>query len=306
MLISVCVCTYRRLDMLSALLTALGNQSLGSEIHDVQVVVVDNDPGHSAQPVLTAWQPPRGFTLVFKHVPVPNIAVARNMAVQSATGEIIAFIDDDETPCSEWLQQLWMTMQCCHADAVFGPVIPVYPPTIAAWLKTGRFFDRSRFTTGTPIDERNARTSNVLLRSQCLKTLEGPFDATFGRTGGEDSLLFRDLLSRHCAFVWCDEAPVYEVVTPDRASAVWLLRRSFRIGQTWIRAELYRLPRQQARVHRLRLSIKAAIQLVVSLGLVLLMLPVSRIKAFHWARTAAAQAGKLTGMSRFQYQEYGN
>ncbi len=306
MLVSVCVCTYRRPEMLSALLTALGNQSLGSDIRAVQVVVVDNDPVHSAQPVLAAWQPPQGFTLEFKHLPVPNIAVARNLTVQTATGELIAFIDDDETPCTDWLQQLWTTMQSFHADAVFGPVLPVYPVDMAPWLEKGRFFERNRLKTGTGIDERNARTSNVLVRARCLNELDGPFDATFGRTGGEDSMLFRDLLTRHCFFVWCDEAPVYEVVTPDRANAVWLLRRSFRIGQTWIRAELYRLPRQRARVHRLRLSIKASIQLVVSLALVLLMLPVSRIKAFHWARTAAAQAGKLSGMSRFQYQEYGN
>ncbi len=291
--------------MLATLLTALGNQTLGSAIQSVQVVVVDNDPGHSAQAVLTAWQGPTSFSLVFKHAPVPNIAVARNLAVQAATGELIAFIDDDETPCSDWLQRLLSTMQCCHADAVFGPVLPVYPPTIAPWLKKGKFFDRARLTTGTPVDERNARTGNVLLRTQCLKELDGPFDATFGRTGGEDSMLFRDLLARQCVFVWCDEAPVYEVVAPDRANALWLLRRSFRIGQTWIRAELYRLPRHRARVHGLRLSIKAGVQLVVSVVLVLLMMPFSRIKALHWARTAAAQAGKLTGMSRFQYQEYG-
>ena len=35
-----------------------------------------------------------------------NIALARNKAVQSASGQYLAFIDDDEVPLNDWLLTL--------------------------------------------------------------------------------------------------------------------------------------------------------------------------------------------------------
>ncbi|QDL53401.1 glycosyltransferase family 2 protein [Rhodoferax aquaticus] len=304
MKISVCICSFRRPLLLSALLTQLGQQGLGQGIAAIEVVVVDNDPHNTAAQVVAAWTVPQGFSLLARHVPVPNIALARNAAVAAATGEWIAFVDDDEVPVQHWLRLLLACAQAHQADAVFGPVLPVYPPEVAPWIVQGRYFERRRLPTGTRITEQDARTGNALVRASSLSQVHGPFDAAFGRTGGEDSMLFRDLLARGAKFVWCDEAPVHEVVPVERANAQWLLRRSFRIGQTWIRAELYRLPRGQAWMHGAKLGGRALAQLVLSAGLALVFVPVSRTRSFAWLRIAAAQLGKLTGMSRLQFQEY--
>ena len=303
-MISVCICTYRRPGMLADLLAQLRLQTLGDTIDAVEIVVIDNDPAHSAQQVLAQWQVPPGFRLIVRHVPEPNIALARNAAVAAASGEWIAFVDDDEVPCTDWLVLLWTCVQKHGADGVCGPVFPVYPPEIPAWIVKGRYFERNRLASGTRITEADARTGNALVRSALLSALPGPFDSAFGRTGGEDSVLFRDMLSRGASFVWCDEAPVHEVVPVDRANMRWLLRRSFRVGQTWIRAELLRMPRRQACLNGARLGMKALAQLFACALLVVLCAPFSRIRAFAWARTGAMQLGKLTGMTRFQYREY--
>ena len=305
MLISVCICTFRRPTQLATLLDALGQQSLNDLEAQVELVVVDNDPLHSAQPVLAAWRAPQGFELRYFHVPVPNIAEARNTAIHNASGEWVGMIDDDETPQNDWLVRLIDTQRRFNADAVFGPVVPQYVPATPDWIRAGGYFDRARHATGTAIDERDARTGNVLIRAARLNALPGPFDVAFGRTGGEDSLLFRDLLAKGCSLVWCDEAPVTEEVPLERATAAWLLRRSYRIGQTWIRAELYRLP-LGARVARGGwLGTRAVLQLLLSVALALGWALLSRARAFSWVRTAVTQAGKITGMTRFQYQEYG-
>lgn len=304
MRISVCICSFRRPVMLAQLLAQLGKQGLTPDIDAIEVVVVDNDPAHSAQPALAAWAVPAGFSLLTRHAPEPNIALARNMAVAAASGEWIAFVDDDEVPCDNWLPQLLACAQLHGADAVFGPVLPIYPADIAPWIVQGRYFDRARPATGARITEQDARTGNALVRAASLVALPGPFDAAFGRTGGEDSVLFRDLLARGARFVWCDEAPVHEVVPVERANMRWLLERSFRIGQTWIRAELVRMSRGKALRHGAKLGLKAFVQLLVSAVLVVAFAPFSRIKSFAWARIAAAQLGKLTGMSRFQFREY--
>jgi len=305
MLISVCICTFKRPALLQDLLEALGRQVLVQDDQAMEVVVVDNDPAYSAQAVLQQWAAPAGVTLRHCHVPQPNIALARNAAVRLARGEWVAFIDDDETPAEDWIQQLLATQARCRADVVFGPVLPRYRPDTPEWVKQGRFFERPRHVSGTPIDEREARTGNVLLRASVLQAMDGPFDVAFGRTGGEDSVLFRDLIAQSLTMVWCDEAPVSEEVPAERATVAWLLRRAYRVGQTWIRAEVYRLSPAQRRRRSAALGARAVVQLVLSLLFALAWVVVSRPKAFHWLRTACSQAGKLTGMTRFQFQEYG-
>lgn len=305
MLISVCICTFRRPALLLDLLHAIAQQQLTCPKDRVEIIVVDNDQTHSARTVLSTWITPPGFTLVFMHEPVPNIAVARNAAINKASGDWIVCIDDDETPHENWLSKLFETQRRFQADAVFGPVLPRYVEHTPKWVREGAYFDRRRFKTGTRIDEADARTSNVLVNRDRLSALEGPFEKSFGRTGGEDSVLFRDLLANGCTFVWCDEAIVSEEVPLDRANAKWLLRRSFRVGQTWMRAELYRLS-PRAKIWRgFMLGVRACLQLVVGLVLALLWMPVSFVKGFRWIRISAMQAGKITGMTRFQYHEYG-
>jgi succinoglycan biosynthesis protein ExoM len=291
--------------MLLDLLHAIGRQKLCDPQTKVEIVVVDNDQAHSALAVLNAWRGPPGFTLVFLHEPEPNISVARNAAIHRASGDWIVFVDDDETPETDWLLRLLETQRHFQADAVFGPVVPRYGEHTPKWVLDGAYFDRRRFETGTRIDEADARTGNVLIKADWLRSLQGPFDKSFGHTGGEDSLLFRDLLARGCRFVWCDEAIVSEEVPLDRANVRWLLRRSFRVGQTWIRAELYRLTPGTKIRRGVVLSLRASVQLVAGLALALVWMPVSPTKSFRWIRISAMQAGKITGMSHFQYREYG-
>jgi hypothetical protein len=55
-----------------------------------------------------------------------------------------------------------------------------------------------------------ARTLEQITQTQ--GGTEGPFDPAFGRTGGEDSMLFRRLDESGSRMVWCDDAPALEFV----------------------------------------------------------------------------------------------
>lgn len=305
MLVSVCICTFKRPQLLAELLQVLRTQVLVQDAARLELIVVDNDPAHSALPVLMAWVASERATLRYFHAPVPNIATARNTAIAQAKGDYLAFIDDDEQPQADWVQTLLEALHRFDADIAFGPVLPRYRTDCPDWIRRGGFFDRPRFATGTQVDVGNARSGNVLLRAQALSALSGPFDESFGRTGGEDSLLFRDLIAQGKHLIWCDEAPVSEEVPTERATPAWLLRRSYRVGQTWIRAELYRQSKFDRCLHGAVLGGRAAIQLVLGLTFAVASLPFSRIRAFQWLRTACSQLGKLSGMTRFQYREYG-
>lgn len=297
--ISICICTCRRPAMLEQLLAALALQCAG----DAEILVADNDPEHSAQAVLERWQ--QRLPLRFVHVSQPNIALARNATIELAKGHWIALIDDDELPSPTWLNDLLDTQRRFAADIVMAPVLPGYGPEIPAWLREGGFFERPRHTTGTTITDKDARSGNALIRASLLKAIQGPFDPDFGRSGGEDSVIFRQLYRSGAQFVWCDEAIVTEPVAPDRARPGWLLRRAYRFGQTTIQVELYRqtLPRQL--LIGGYLGARALLQCAIALALSIFNAPGSKIKSFRWLRTAVAQLGKLSALLGRRYLEYG-
>ena len=300
--VSVCICTFKRPALLVLLLAELERQ-IGADA-GVEFVVADNDPEHSAREVLAEWA--QRLPLRSVHVPVPNIASARNAVVAAARAPWLAFIDDDESPDPGWLDKLRAAQQKFDADVVFAPVLPRYVEGTADWLRLGGYFDRPRFATGTRIGTRDARTGNVLLRADQVKALGAtPFDVAFGRTGAEDTVLFRELLARGAVFVWCDEATVQEEVPLARANSGWLLRRSYRLGQTWAVSETYQLRGGAWLARACSLGARATLQLLVAVGLALVLWPFSRIRSFRWVRIGVAQLGKLSALAGHRYHEYG-
>lgn len=302
--ISICICTFRRPALLGELLAAIGRQDRDG--FRTELVVVDNDPAGSAAAVLLHWQKHLPIPLQSHHEPTPNIARARNRAVHAARGEWLLFIDDDEQPDPDWIRAMMQTQHRYDADAVFAPVVPRYRDDTPAWIRAGDFFNRRRFTTGTAITTSDARTGNVLIRRSTLLALPGPFDAAFGRTGAEDTMLFRDLTQRGVRFIWCDEAIVREEVPADRANLRWLLRRSYRVGQTYVLSEIIRLAGVRRFARAAQLGVRALLQLVIAAGTTLMVLPFSRITAIRWLRITLAQCGKLSALAGHRYHEYGN
>ncbi|MCU6433261.1 glycosyltransferase [Undibacterium sp. Jales W-56] len=311
--ISICICTFRRPVLLRVLLDAIHQQE--ADHLTIQVVVVDNDPAQSASQVLSEARSQFGDRLTPVALAESNISLARNAAVHAALGEWIVFIDDDERPEPGWLSSLIKTQQKHTADVVFAPVLAEYADGVAEWLKQGGYFDRRRLVTGTTVTQTDARSGNVLVRRTALMRLcdasaspphNGPFDAAYGKTGGEDSILFRQLEAAGARMVWCDEAPVYEWIPLERAQAKWLLQRSYRTGQLFMRTELA-MQQGGARIIRAAyLASRAAMQLLVAAVLAIVLLAVKPLQSFKWLRILASQAGKLSYLFGSLSQAYGS
>jgi glycosyltransferase involved in cell wall biosynthesis len=99
--ISVVICTRDRPDRLETCLDALE----GQEYPRFEIVVVDNAPSSSAVQALVKSYPSRS-RLRYVLEPFPGLSWARNKGIAIASGEIIAFLDDDEEPDSHWLAGL--------------------------------------------------------------------------------------------------------------------------------------------------------------------------------------------------------
>ena len=227
--ISVCICTYKRLDFLKRLLVELGGQDTNG-LFTYSIVVADNDHRCSAQAIVSDFAASFAIPITYCVEPQQNIALVRNKAVNNATGEFIAFIDDDEFPIKRWLLTLFEACEGFNVDGVLGPVRPHFDETPPTWAVRGKFYERPTYPTGFVIDWRKGRTGNVLLRRRIFTAESQPFRPEF-RTG-EDQDFFRRMIEKGYVFIWCNEAIAYEVVPPIRWKRTFMLRRALLRGAT--------------------------------------------------------------------------
>jgi glycosyltransferase involved in cell wall biosynthesis len=212
------------------LLAGLSNQVTGGSFR-YSVVVVDNDRLQSARTIVSTFGEKSLVDITYVSEPEKNISLARNRAVQNARGIYLALIDDDEFPGEDWLLNLYNTCKMHNADGVLGPVIPQYEVEPPEWVVKGGLHCRKEFRTGTILrNSRDTRTGNVLLAMRIFNEVKSPFDVRYGRSGGEDTEYFRRMMGEGRVFVWCNEAPVYETVPPERMKRSYFLRRALLRG----------------------------------------------------------------------------
>lgn len=300
MKVAVCVCTLHRPLGLERLLEALGRLTFRGPAPEVEVVVVDNDPAGSAGPVCREAREALPWPLRWCVEAERGIPQARNRAIREAgDADCLAFIDDDEVPSPEWLDELLAVMREHDADAVAGPVLPRFEGRVARWLEEGGFFDRPRAPTGTPVEY--VGTGNVLFRGALLRSLSPAFDPSLALTGGSDTHLSIRLARRGAKMVWADRAEVTDYVPESRATGRWLLQRSFRSGMVITLAERDVDPSARA----------LATRLAKAFGRVLhgaALLPPSALRgraaALRALRSASRGVGMLAGTLGVRYQEY--
>jgi succinoglycan biosynthesis protein ExoM len=244
------------------------------------------------------------FPIRYAVQPKKNIALTRNHAVRLATGAWIGFLDDDEMPPVDWLRRMYTTVTDARADAVLGPVISELPLGAPEWIRTGDFFSRRRFLTGTVVPRQEYRIGNALVSAAILRRIEGPFDPDYGLSGGEDGRMLNLLANVGARIVWCDEAAVVEPIESGRLSRQWLLRRAYRGGQDFARhtrsgaygpVRSYTMP---------ALALRATVQLLTSGILAGLAWPFGEARRIRWLRKAHANAGKLAVLTNRFYEEY--
>lgn len=225
--ISVCVCTFKRPEFLRRLLGDIQKQETGG-LFTYSIVICDNDRQRSAEQTVVSFASDSPVEILYCVEPNQGIALARNMVVKNATGDLLAFIDDDEFPDSNWLRSLFLALQQYRVDGILGPVKPSFEAGVPAWIVKGKFYDRSFPSSGCILTSSQTRTGNVLLSSGVLTEIEGPFRPEF--RAGEDVDFFRRAIEKGFRFAWCNEGVVFETVPPSRWKRMYLLRKALLRG----------------------------------------------------------------------------
>ncbi len=229
MLISVCMCTYKR-DTLDKTLNSLYSQELPADC-SLEIVVVDNDVAESGRKVCEKYQQLQDAVTISYHVNGErNLSAVRNTTIEQASGDLLAFIDDDEWAEADWVKALYDAMDRYSADAVFGKVVVHYPESSPDWIAEGDMFGKDNHATGAIL--KKGATSNAMLKAHWVKNEGFRFDAEFGKSGGEDTDFFHRISRAGGKLVFDNAAVVSETVEEHRLNLEYLKKQNVRIGQT--------------------------------------------------------------------------
>ena len=171
--VSVVVCSYNGARTIKDTLDGLSRL----DYPDFEVIVVDDGSRDTTATIA------RGYDCRVIQTPNRGLARARNAGLAAATGEIVAYIDDDAYPDPHWLRYLASTFMSTSDAAVGGPNIA---PPGDGWIA-----DCVARAPGGPIhvllSDREAEHipgCNMAFRKEALQAIGG-FDPQF-RTAGDD------------------------------------------------------------------------------------------------------------------------
>jgi N-acetylglucosaminyldiphosphoundecaprenol N-acetyl-beta-D-mannosaminyltransferase len=235
--LAICIASYRRPQLLKGTLASLLEVELPPGVRNVEVRVVDNDVERTAEAaVLTfaAEAAPR-FVVRYAVEPERSIALARNRALEFGPARYVAFIDDDERADRWWLRGLWDAMQAGRADAAFGRVESILPPEAPGWVRRGGFHEKPAGPENLDLGWERTRTSNTLVDGVWFFEYGYRFDARFGRSGGEDTDLFRRIAAAGGRFRAAPASAVREIANAAQCTLGWILRRAWRGGGNYER-----------------------------------------------------------------------
>lgn len=218
--VTICVPTYRRSNMLTDCLAAVGRLTCPPDCR-VTIIVADNDESGSARGAVERVRSLLPFPLHYIIEKERGLASVRNRLLEEAVtlgADWIAFIDDDEMPEREWLVISVEAADRYRADVVTGPLVQLESPDDVHVPR-----DRSRRPTGTT--PRFVATNNVMFHSRLVNEQGLRFDRYYDFIGGEDFDFFNRSGANGNVHVWISEALVFETVPPERKTLRYLFYR---------------------------------------------------------------------------------
>jgi len=201
MRISVVIPTYNRQALLSHCLTAATNQDYA----DYEVVVVDDASSDGTAGMVRERFPHVHY---LRQVTNRGPATARNRGVREATGDTIAFTDDDCVPPSDWLSRLADGYRRHPSVGAVGG----YQEASAEVLRTSLVAQYERHVNRQVYHVRDQEywggfecpaggTNNLSYPRRVLQEVGG-FDETFPVAAGEDAYLKWQIVQRGYRFLF--------------------------------------------------------------------------------------------------------
>lgn len=269
MLFTILICTRNSSASLAQTIQAIDCLDLPKGAN-AELIVVDNASTDGTAELLHRTTL---SNIAYKHLyeKRPGVSNARNTALASASGEIIAFTDDDVVPASDWLLELTRPLLANKFDAVTGH-IKLGDHLERNWLTSlHRTWLASQSSQGPDCIElvgaNMGFTRRVLNKVPLFDPELGP-----GALGFGDDTLFSDQLHRaEFRLGWVPEAKVTHNPRPDRLTRGEWLKAAAKRGATeayllhhWHHKRL-KLPRTRGLWYRTKLALRRSLHKAMTL-----------------------------------------
>ena len=232
--------TLDRLNDITELLDSLNNQTRNP---DEIIVVVEKSGELFEQIKRYAEEKPLLNTRVVFNNGEPGLSAGRNLGIKEATGDIIAFIDDDALPSPDWAEEMVKTYQDDSVIGVTGPAIPLWEDESMAWfpeefywiIGCTAWYTDNRVNGIAPM--RNVWGMNMSFRREAFDSA-GVFSNNIGgiqgrRLHGEEvELSLRVKGKTGKRIVYNPRVKVQHKVSKSRLSIKSIARSSYWIGHT--------------------------------------------------------------------------
>ncbi len=172
--ISVVIPTYRRPDCLARCLESLARQRRFAD----EVIVVGQADDRETEYIVKrqAIESDGRTEWLYVHNEKPDMMAAYNEGIARASGEVVAFTDDDATPHPDWLEVLEPWFDDPHVGAVGGPNIdyfngranPTYAKKVGRLIWYGRYIANHGCLTDGPQRVHFLRGCNMSFRRAAL------------------------------------------------------------------------------------------------------------------------------------------
>lgn len=196
-MISVVVATRNRADLLDRMLAGIAAQT----VTDFEVVVVDDASTDATAAVLERWADGALALRTLRHPEPHGPATGRDEGWRAASGDLIAFTDDDCVPTPGWLAGLAAAEQGTPGAVVMGPTRPEPGARQSPFTRT-MLVERA----GPPFE-----TCNILYPRELLERLDG-FDRSFPLPVAEDTDLGWRAVRSGAPLVYAPDALVHHAV----------------------------------------------------------------------------------------------
>lgn len=239
------MCTYNRCRDLAKALDSI----LVSELPDSvqwEVLVVDNNSTDQTRDVIEDFcrRYPRHFRYLFE--PQPGKSYALNAGIREASGDVLAFADDDATVEATWL---WNLTQCLNNGewaGAGGRIILEWPSSLPSWLSIKGPYSRHCFPGfdqgqepkrlhSPPFGANMAFRREMFDRYGVFRTDLGPSACVEIPPHSEDTEFGRRLLVGRERLRYEPSAVVYHPVAAERINKEYFLKWRFDLGRANIR-----------------------------------------------------------------------
>jgi len=185
-MISVIVCTYKREKYLVEAIYSLLKQKT-NDAFNYEIIIVDNSIDGTARSVVEQLRNIDSKKVKYYNEKQPGLSNARNAGINQASGDIIAFLDDDAVAEEDWLYELWRVyIEYKDAVCVGGKVEMVIPREVdIKWIPEDFFAYLSILDFGDKLFYAQDHTEypigvNISYKREVFNRI-GLFDSTLGR-----------------------------------------------------------------------------------------------------------------------------